>query len=72
MVGEFQMFGKVISKNAIGSIMIMLLGGLVGVSNDLSYNFWGYFYISVCCVSTALYLLLIRKLKIEVCDFFIR
>lgn len=65
VVGEYQMFGKVVSRNAAGSIMIMLLGGLVGVSNDLSYNFWGYLYISVCCVSTALYLLLIRKLRFE-------
>ena len=65
VVGEYQMFGKVVSKEAAGSIMVMLMGGLVGVSNDLSYNFWGYFYISVCCVSTALYLLLIRKLRFE-------
>lgn len=65
VVGEYHMFGKVVSKEAAGSIMVMLMGGLVGVSNDLSYNFWGYFYISVCCVSTALYLLLIRKLRFE-------
>lgn len=66
VTGEFYMFGKVVSNNHVGAIMIMLLGGLVGVSNDLSYSFWGYFYIAICCVSTAMYLLLIRKLKTEV------
>ena len=65
VAGEYAMFGKVVSRNALGAIAIMMAGALIGVSNDLSFNPLGYLYIAVCCASTALYLLLIRKLKGE-------
>lgn len=44
------------------SIIIMVAGGFVAGVTDLSYSLQGYILVCVCCISTALYLILIAKL----------
>ena len=46
-----------------GSIIVMLVGAVIAGATDLTYNLPGYIWVTVCAVSTAMYLLLIRALK---------
>ena len=41
----------------------MLTGAVIAGATDLTYNLPGYIWVSICAVSTAVYLLLIRLLK---------
>lgn len=41
----------------------MVGGAVVAGLTDLTFNFLGYAWVSVCVVSTAIYLILIKKLK---------
>lgn len=41
----------------------MVGGAIVAGLTDLTYNTMGYIWVSICVVSTAVYLLLIKKLK---------
>lgn len=41
------------------SILVMVCGGLIAGVHDLSFNLLGYVLVAVCCISTALYLILI-------------
>ena len=43
--------------------MLMLTGAIVAGATDLTYSLPGYIWVSICVVSTAMYLLLIRLLK---------
>lgn len=43
-------------------IFVMVFGGFIAGVNDLSFSLIGYLLVSVCCVSTALYLILIVKI----------
>ena len=45
------------------AICIMLTGAVIAGATDLTYNLPGYIWVSICAVSTAVYLLLIRLLK---------
>jgi len=46
-----------------GSIVVMLIGAIIAGAPDLTYSLPGYIWVSVCAISTAMYLLLIRALK---------
>jgi hypothetical protein len=46
-----------------GAILMMLAGAMIAGATDLSFSLPGYIYVSICVVSTAAYLLLIRSLK---------
>ena len=46
-----------------GSIVVMLIGAVVAGATDLTYSLPGYIWVSICAISTAMYLLLIRALK---------
>ena len=46
-----------------GSIVVMIVGAIVAGATDLTYNPYGYIFVSICAASTAVYLLLIRVLK---------
>lgn len=46
-----------------GAILIMLAGALIAGATDLTYSLPGYIWVTICAVSTAMYLLLIRALK---------
>ena len=46
-----------------GSIVVMLIGAIIAGATDLTYSLPGYIWVSVCAISTAMYLLLIRALK---------
>ena len=45
------------------AIFIMLIGAVTAGATDLSYSLPGYIWVTICAVSTAMYLLLIRALK---------
>ncbi len=46
-----------------GSIVVMLIGAVIAGATDLTYSLPGYIWVSICAISTAMYLLLIRALK---------
>ena len=46
-----------------GSILVMIVGAVIAGATDLSYSLPGYIYVSVCAVSTAVYLILIRLIS---------
>lgn len=41
----------------------MIAGAITAGATDLSYSLPGYVYVSICAVSTAVYLILIRFIK---------
>ena len=41
----------------------MLAGALIAGATDLTYSLPGYIWVTICAISTAMYLLLIRALK---------
>ena len=41
----------------------MLIGAIIAGATDLTYSLPGYVWVSICAISTAMYLLLIRALK---------
>lgn len=43
------------------AIIVMVGGGFIAGATDLSYSFQGYLLVSICCVSTSLYLILIVR-----------
>ena len=45
------------------SISVMVTGAIIAGATDLSYSLPGYIWVAICAVSTAAYLLLIRKLS---------
>lgn len=45
------------------ALLLMVGGAVVAGMTDLTFNLLGYAWVSVCVVSTAVYLLLIKKLK---------
>lgn len=45
------------------ALLVMVGGAIVAGLTDLTYNTMGYIWVSICVVSTAVYLLLIKKLK---------
>lgn len=46
-----------------GAILIMMAGALIAGATDLTYSLPGYVWVTICAISTAMYLLLIRALK---------
>ncbi|KAK9817301.1 hypothetical protein WJX72_012400 [[Myrmecia] bisecta] len=63
VIGEYMMFSKIPSLPTMGSILLMVVGAVVAGATDLTYSLPGYIWVSICAVSTAVYLLLIRMLK---------
>ncbi|KAK2078341.1 hypothetical protein QBZ16_003181 [Prototheca wickerhamii] len=63
VAGEFYMFNKSPSRDAMVALMAMIGGAVVAGLSDVTYSGLGYFWVSICVLSTAAYLLLIRKLK---------
>ena len=45
------------------AIFVMVGGAILAGASDLSYSLPGYIWVTICAVSTAAYLLLIRKLS---------
>lgn len=41
------------------AVLVMVMGGFIAGINDLSFNLAGYVLVAVCCMSTALYLIMI-------------
>jgi hypothetical protein len=46
-----------------GAVVVMVAGALLAGATDLTFSLLGYLWITICIVSTAVYLLLIRLLK---------
>eukprot|EP00891_Asterochloris_glomerata_P006620 jgi/Astpho2/6620/fgenesh1_pg.00101_%23_26_t len=63
VAGEYLLFKKRPTMGAMLAICIMLTGAVIAGATDLTYNLPGYIWVSICAVSTAVYLLLIRLLK---------
>ncbi|KAK3243877.1 hypothetical protein CYMTET_46492 [Cymbomonas tetramitiformis] len=63
VLGEIALFNKRPSPASGVALLMMTAGAVIAGATDLTYNFLGYFYVSVCVVSTAAYLLLIRRLR---------
>eukprot|EP00241_Pyramimonas_parkeae_P004814 CAMPEP_0114241372 /NCGR_PEP_ID=MMETSP0058-20121206/9597_1 /TAXON_ID=36894 /ORGANISM="Pyramimonas parkeae, CCMP726" /LENGTH=363 /DNA_ID=CAMNT_0001353893 /DNA_START=528 /DNA_END=1619 /DNA_ORIENTATION=- len=63
VVGEFVMFSKLPTPASGGSLLLMCTGAIVAGMTDMTFSLPGYIYISLCVVSTAMYLLLIRRLR---------
>lgn len=61
--GEFWLFGKRPSRRSLAALLLMVGGAVVAGLTDLTFNPAGYAWVSLCVVSTAAYLLLIRKLQ---------
>lgn len=63
VAGEWYMFGKRLSLPATAALVAMLVGAGVAGLTDVSFSAPGYAWVGVCVLSTAAYLLLIRRLK---------
>ncbi|KAL4422650.1 hypothetical protein ABPG75_008847 [Micractinium tetrahymenae] len=63
VAGEFWLFHKRPSRRSLAALLLLLGGAVVAGLTDLTFNAAGYVWVSVCVVSTAAYLLLIRKLQ---------
>ncbi|KAL4449009.1 hypothetical protein ABPG77_007726 [Micractinium sp. CCAP 211/92] len=61
--GEFWLFNKRPSHRSLAALLLMVGGAVVAGLTDLTYSPAGYAWVSLCVVSTAAYLLLIRKLQ---------
>lgn len=61
--GEFWLFNKRPSRRSLAALLLMVGGAVVAGLTDLTFNPAGYAWVSLCVVSTAAYLLLIRKLQ---------
>ncbi|KAK9843519.1 hypothetical protein WJX81_006926 [Elliptochloris bilobata] len=61
--GEWLLLRKRPTPTGFVSILLMVAGAAIAGLTDLTYSLPGYLWVSVCAVSTAVYLLLIRRLK---------
>ncbi|KAI7842780.1 hypothetical protein COHA_003526 [Chlorella ohadii] len=61
--GEFWMFNKRPTRRSLAALLLMVCGAVVAGITDLTFNLPGYIWVSICVVSTAAYLLLIKKLQ---------
>ena len=63
VAGEHWLFAKRPSRRSLAALLLMVGGAVVAGLTDLTFNAAGYAWVSICVVSTAAYLLLIRKLQ---------
>ncbi|KAK9803490.1 hypothetical protein WJX73_008278 [Symbiochloris irregularis] len=61
--GEWLVFSKTPTPKGLASIGLMILGAILAGATDLSFSLPGYVYVSICAVSTAVYLILIRFIQ---------
>jgi drug/metabolite transporter (DMT)-like permease len=57
------MFAKRPTRRSLAALLLMVGGAVVAGITDLTFNLPGYIWVTICVVSTAAYLLLIRKLQ---------
>lgn len=62
---EGLVLGRRGSKGVWASIAVMCVGGLVAGWNDLAYDGRGYGLVLVCCIATAMYLVMIVKVGVR-------
>lgn len=62
LLGEMFVLGKTAKPGIWFSVGIMLTGGLVAGVTDLTFSLPGYVFVGICCVATALYLVLIVRI----------
>lgn len=65
VLGEYLAFGKVTPAWSMTAILVMVAGAALAGATDLSFNATGYAWVSVCILSTAAFLILIRTLGKE-------
>ena len=65
VLGEYLAFGKVTPASSMAAILVMVAGAALAGATDLSFNAAGYAWVSVCILSTAAFLILIRMLGNE-------
>jgi hypothetical protein len=63
VAGEYWVFAKRPSRRSLAALLLMVGGAIVAGLTDLTFSLPGYAWVTICVVSTAAYLLLIRKLQ---------
>lgn len=63
VAGEYSLFAKHPSRRSLAALALMVGGAVVAGASDLTFSLPGYIWVSICVVSTAAYLLLIKKLQ---------
>lgn len=61
--GEWVAFEKKPTSKSLAAIVVMITGAILAGATDLSFSLPGYVYVSICAVSTAVYLILIRFIQ---------
>lgn len=61
LICEHVVLKKIAPRPVWLSISVMVAGGLLAGVTDMTVSFAGYFSVSICCVSTALYLIMIVR-----------
>lgn len=61
LVGERVFLGRQAPAPIWAAISVMCSGGLIAGATDLTFSLPGYVFVSICCVATALYLVLIVR-----------
>ncbi|KAJ2750365.1 GDP-mannose transporter into the lumen of the Golgi [Coemansia nantahalensis] len=59
--GEKAVFGAAVTPLMLASFGLMVLSSLVGAWNDISFNGWGYFWMSFNCFASATFVIHMRK-----------
>lgn len=63
VAGEAALFSKRPSRRSLAALLLMVGGAAAAGISDLTFSAPGYAWVAVCVVSTAAYLLLIKKLQ---------
>ena len=64
-IGEYVVLGQRTPRSSMITIMVMVSGAALAGATDLSYNARGYAWVSICVLSTAAFLILIRTIGKE-------
>jgi len=65
LLSEYIILHKTSSDKKQQSVVVMVIGSLIAGGTDVSFNFEGYFYVLLNCITTALYLVYQKKISNE-------
>ncbi|KAH3757062.1 GDP-mannose transporter [Pelomyxa schiedti] len=69
-LGDYFLFNQRLSIGIVGSLVLMVVSSVIAGLNDLEYNGWGYFWMTLNCISTSCYALYMRlAMKTKVPEF---
>ncbi|KAJ2744627.1 GDP-mannose transporter into the lumen of the Golgi [Coemansia sp. BCRC 34301] len=69
--GEKWVFNAAVTSLMLASFGLMVLSSIVGAWNDLTFNGWGYFWMSFNCLASAVFVIHMRKVikQVNFLDF---